>query len=346
MDAIYDKPDLVIANHFLHVAHGATLAATLREVPTVVVSHGTDMEYACAASAVARGMARETLARTTKPVALNETARRRLCELLDAPAERFAVVPVGIDTDVFRSFDEPRAPRVVQVGRLLLDKGPHLTIAAFAHLLHDGLDAELELIGDGPDRTSLQALVQAIDTGDRESARRLLVRMADTTDRSRLLAPVAHSLFGDKGADVLRALEGRFASRVRFAGYLAPAEVAARLRRARVCVLPSMVPECYPLTLIEAMASGCLIQASPLGGTAEILAAYEREAWMMDPERPIFSLVSGIPRALRRWNANLAMDLSDRVRGRHEWRGIAPSLCRNERTPSELPPPMRASVWS
>ena len=326
-------PDLIIANHFLHIAHGAVQAAGELGAASVVVSHGTDMEYACAFSDAAKTLAQETFAKVTTPVALNLIARDRIAELLEVSTSKIAVVAPGIDIQTFIPDVTPSRPeRIVQVGRVLLDKGPQITIAAVCLALEEFPDLELVLVGDGPDRKGLEALVGHLDAGDVAQARRTLVNLGTSAERARLLAPVAHALFGLRGRERLGSLQGRLRKAIRFAGYCDATEVAATFRTARLAVLPSLMPECYPLTLLEAMSSGCFIQASPLGGTKEILqriASTDISAVasrVMHPERPVLSLLNGIRSAIPEWNADTGLRLAAMVREQHDWRNISVQL--------------------
>lgn len=329
----YFAPDLIIANHFLHVAHGAVRAAYDLRAASVVVSHGTDMEYACAVSEAACALARETFEYVTTAVALNTIARDRISDILDVTASRIAVVPPGIDTRNFIPCVAPTRPeRVVQVGRIILDKGPHLTIAAVCLALEERPDLELVLVGDGPDRRALEDFVAHVDAGEIAEARSTLVNLATSPERARFLAPVAHALFGVQGRVRLDGLKGRLKNAIRFAGYCDASEVAATFRSARLAVLPSLMPECYPLTLLEAMSSGCFVQASPLGGTKEILARIANSdldtvaSRVMHTEKPVISLLNGIRSAMPQWNADVGFRLASMVRQQHDWQRISAQL--------------------
>lgn len=74
--------------------------------------------------------------------------------------------------------------------------------------------------------------------------------------------------------DRLRALVNTTgtADRVRLVGMVPYADVPALFRQHHVLVFPSLVREGFPMTLIEAMASGLAIVATGTGGSKEILA--------------------------------------------------------------------------
>lgn len=325
--------ELIVANHFLHVAHGATTGAAALQIPSVVISHGTDIEYGCAVSEAALVLGKETFRQARYRIALNSIAQRRIAEVLEQDSQDIGVVPPGIDINTFVSgVATTRDCRAVQVGRLLLDKGPQVSIAALCMALPEFPNLELVLVGDGPDREGLENLVQSIDEGRIDDARRGFVDMGTTPHRAQLLSSAAYALFSIRGRIALRSLEGKLKKAVHFAGYRSAEEVSEILRSARLALLPSLVPECYPLTLLEALASGCYIQASPLGGTAEVLeavSAISEEALAsreICPKRPVLSLLNGMRSALPRWTDSCARDLSASVRASHDWEAVTTQL--------------------
>ncbi len=78
--------------------------------------------------------------------------------------DKFEVSPLGIDPEIFapRPFREQPSPfEILCVGRLVPAKGQHVLIKAVAHLRDQGRAVHLTLVGDGPDRPSLEAAVCA-----------------------------------------------------------------------------------------------------------------------------------------------------------------------------------------
>jgi glycosyltransferase involved in cell wall biosynthesis len=138
-------------------------------------------------------------------------------------ADRLIEIPNGIDDNEF-SPSKPPAPRgsaplIVCVGRLAPQKGQDLLIRAMTRLTTPG--ATLRLVGAGPDKSELEALVRS----------------------------------------------SGLTKRVEFIG---AAEPGPHYRAADVVVIPSRW-EGHPLVLLEAMASGAAIVATPavIGDTAE-----------------------------------------------------------------------------
>ena len=94
--------------------------------------------------------------------------RQRVIELGCLP-DRIAVLRSGIDVEHF-AFAPPQPPadgvlRVVFVGRLVEKKGVEYAIRAVAKLRESGRQVELNIVGDGPLRDSLAALIDALAVG-------------------------------------------------------------------------------------------------------------------------------------------------------------------------------------
>jgi colanic acid/amylovoran biosynthesis glycosyltransferase len=85
--------------------------------------------------------------------------------------DRFVVVRCGIQLDRFPY--RPRVPqpgrrlRLLSVGRLAPEKGQRVLLRGFAELVQRGVDAELRLIGEGPERAALEKMVVDLKLQDR-----------------------------------------------------------------------------------------------------------------------------------------------------------------------------------
>ncbi|HEX5246724.1 MAG TPA: glycosyltransferase family 4 protein [Gaiellaceae bacterium] len=108
---------------------------------------------------------------TTRLIAVSPEVRDDLVALGVAPAEKFAIVRLGIELDQRVGGDESvrretrrvlglsGGPFVVGwVGRMTAVKRTDLVVRVFRALVDRGFDARLLLVGDGPDREGLERL--------------------------------------------------------------------------------------------------------------------------------------------------------------------------------------------
>lgn len=114
------------------LAHEALIPLVYRDVPFLAISESTRDDL------VARGI----------------------------PAEHVSVVHCGLDHARFRP-TAPKAarPTVAFVGRLRKYKGVDVLLDAFARVRRDVPDAELDVIGDGPYRATLEARARQLGLG-------------------------------------------------------------------------------------------------------------------------------------------------------------------------------------
>ena len=74
----------------------------------------------------------------------------------------------GVDVQYFKPLlsDRKKHNRIVFIGRLDYLKGVHNLIQAFNGLIEEGMNAYLEIVGDGPDREKLENLARDLDIND------------------------------------------------------------------------------------------------------------------------------------------------------------------------------------
>lgn len=147
-------------------------------VDRVVVSYhavGTD-----ARGPVVRPYLRPILRRMDAHIAVAEVQKRQLVEREGLPEENVRVIYNGVDTRAFRppGAGERAAVRrtfglseadvvLMSVGSLKPVKGIDLLLRSVAPVMRTHAQAELVVVGDGPDRGALQLLARELDIADR-----------------------------------------------------------------------------------------------------------------------------------------------------------------------------------
>jgi glycosyltransferase involved in cell wall biosynthesis/tetratricopeptide (TPR) repeat protein len=86
--------------------------------------------------------------------------------------------------------------------------------------------------------------------------------------------------------------------RVRFSGFLSRTELSALFARSNVLVFPTLVPEAFGISQVEAMAGGLIVLTSGTGGTTEVVRHLE-DGIVFDPKDSA---------SLAKWLARLAND--------------------------------------
>ena len=162
------RPDLV---HALHLTSYGFLAGLSRGRPSIVSVWGTDVLEAPSISPLHRWVTRHALSRAGAVTATG----MRLAEatLPHMPAgKRVAVIPYGVDLERF--VPEARAPKpadarvvVGAVARLSAEKGFDHLLRAVAMLRDCGIEVDVVLAGDGPERERLQRLAQELRLDER-----------------------------------------------------------------------------------------------------------------------------------------------------------------------------------
>ena len=93
-------------------------------------------------------------------ICVSDFTKSQLCRVSDPRYwDRFHVVRCGIDLAAFRlrpSRPIRAVPRVIVVGRLSPEKGHGILLEAVRKLADDGVDVEVEMVGDGPFRDALR----------------------------------------------------------------------------------------------------------------------------------------------------------------------------------------------
>lgn len=163
---------------------------------------------------------------------------------LDLPSERIVVVPNGIDTSRFRPDAEKRqatrarlsipedAPLLLAVGRLEQEKGFQIAIQALRQVRSHLPGVRLLIAGEGNYRRSLEQAAAPLNS-----------------------QPNAGTARGNTGN-----------SAIIFAGYVPNAQLPDLLAAADLFLMPTLCTEAFPLTVVEAMATGLPVVASNIGG--------------------------------------------------------------------------------
>jgi glycosyltransferase involved in cell wall biosynthesis len=239
------------------------------------------------------------------------------------------------------SVDWERGSTLLYVGRLISTKGVQGVIAALPFLMEAAPDLRVILVGHGPLREVLEAMVWAMERGDID----LMHRIAD---HGRTLEKAPQ---GDTGGtsltqvtlylDALRAAGqlDRYVTAARavrarnviFTGYLTHSELHLLFPCCDAAIFPSVVREAGPLVFLEALASGAFPLGTYFGGMRESIDTIadalpddvvEVMKLSADPARTVADVVRNVPRALAMERRHQDT-LFEVARERYDWTSVA-----------------------
>jgi len=253
---------------------------------------------------------------------------------------------------------DPEHDRLVAfVGKLIVNKGVDLLLAAWPLVLERVPAARLVVVGFGAYRTGLERLLAALSAGDLDRAREIALAggalegspsqrlpgaslslspssspPAQHRPLRRLLAFI-DGLRGDERERYLAAARA-LPERVVLSGRLDHDELAELLPACEALVVPSTFPEAFGMVAAEAAACGALPISAAHSGLAEVSAALARAVpaevapWLSfgiddDSVRALAERILAwleVDPALREWTR---AGLVSTVRERWSWEGVA-----------------------
>lgn len=251
------QPDAVIGYWVYPEGAGALQAARQLGVPGIIGALGTDIHMRSGLNA---WLTRTTLQRADAVITVSEAMTRYTIDQHGVTPERITTIVNGFNTGIFH----PR-PREQTRQRL-------------------GLKPQEPLI------LYVGRLIEAKGLNELMDAFRVVLQRH----------PQAQLAFAGEGAmkpELLQRIEQeRLRTHVRLLGGLPPSEVADWMSSADLLALPSW-SEGYPNVLVEALACGCPVVASRVGGIPEIVRA---DNGLMHPPRDASALAKTLLDALAR----------------------------------------------
>ena len=254
-------PDLVLAYWLYPDAYGASAVARRLGIPVVSGARGSDLR---ARDRLSLTLTRRALDRSAGVLAVSDNLRSIAVDRFRVPAERATTIANGCDSRIFRL--TRRADARAQLG----------------------LPNEIRLVlfaGRLVEAKGVRELLTAWST----------IAAADPTARLAFIgAGALHAELSETAASL------GFGDRVLLPGVQPLERVAAWMQACDVFCLPSHT-EGYPNVLVEALACGRPVVATPVGGAVEIV----------DERNGILTPVADIPRLTAALEAALAREWSE-----------------------------------
>jgi len=155
------EPDIIHAHWWFPSGLVGTWLSKLAHTPLVTTMHGTDVRIA-RAIAMSRPAFRHVLQHSTAVTAVSRWLAHEAQSLVSTPAPVVAPMPVAVE--LFTPGGARSPDKLLFVGRLTVQKGVDLLLQALAKLPKT---LTLDIVGDGPERESLENLARELGVGDR-----------------------------------------------------------------------------------------------------------------------------------------------------------------------------------
>lgn len=158
--------DVIDAHYYYPDGVAATLLAKWFDKPVVITARGSDINH-ISSFHIPRAMVRWAARNASASIGVSAALVARLLAL-EPGAKCVQVMRNGIDLDRFRPAPDSTtraylricgSPVVLTVGGLYEHKGQRIVVEAFARLQRRFPNAQLIVIGDGPDRLAIEARV-------------------------------------------------------------------------------------------------------------------------------------------------------------------------------------------
>lgn len=250
------------------------------------------------------------------------------------------------DTDVeakLKSVDWVNDPVLLFTGRIISPKGIHAVIAALPRILEKAPEAHLIIVGHGPLREPMEALIAALQRGDRELVRAIVKwghrlegspegedAPPDLVELTRFFDDLASRGEEDDYFESARRLLRP--DTVIFTGYLTHRELRFLFPCCDVGIFPSVVREAGPLVFLEALASGCFPLGTYFGGMKASIDAVSSglppeagDAMKLGLTDTVDDLIRQVPRALELGSVHTTT-LARIARERYDWTSVAETL--------------------
>jgi teichuronic acid biosynthesis glycosyltransferase TuaC len=169
------KFDCIDAHYVYPDGFAAVLLGSRLRIPVVVSARGTDMNLFPSFRSI-RPMIHWTLGKAAGTIGVCEALRKAMVDF-GAVDNKSTAIGNGIDLERFNPVDKLQARRrlgipadsrvIVSVGALIPRKGYHFLIPAFAAISQSFPKLRLYIVGEGPSRVELEALIREQKLDDR-----------------------------------------------------------------------------------------------------------------------------------------------------------------------------------
>ncbi|WP_455221838.1 glycosyltransferase family 4 protein [Kaarinaea lacus] len=222
-------------------------------------------------------------------------------------------------------------PVLLFVGALTVGKGLQSLLSALPIIYKSHPDAQLLIVGAGSFREILEALLYALANDDQVLLDSLLDNQFDArrASESQYWQDVRYFLQNLSDRDEYSVLAKRLKNQVLFLGRFNHEQLSYLFPCADLAVFPSVIPEAYPLVLMESLANGVLPIVSYFSGFKDgvdeleqflPIDLVEHMKITMDEEARVQAIATNIVILLKKLKSrDMSSELSKIARDHYDW---------------------------
>jgi len=240
-------------------------------------------------------------------------SKQKILELIKASDNYNAKLTDDNTEEKLQMIDWNNEKIILFVGRLIANKGLHSIIAAMPEILAAKPNTRLIVVGHGPQREPLEAMIWALQNGHSDLIHNIINwgRELEDDGKKPLEEIQLYFDFLKKSGHLKNYFEkaqkylGK--NSIIYTGYLTHKELCYLFPACDVAIFPSVVAEAGPLVFLEAMASGCFPigtyfagMAASIDSVSQTLPAEVTELMKLSPQanQTVKDIINKVNKAL------------------------------------------------
>jgi len=269
-----------------------------------------------------------------------DISKQKLLKIINASASYNSKLTDDDVEEKLQLIDWDNEKIILFVGRIITSKGLHSIVTALPEILAIEPNTHLIVVGHGPLREPLEALIWALQNGYSDLAFNIVSWGRELeNDRNKSLEETQFYFDHLKKTNELdnyfkKAQKYIDKNSILFTGYLTHRELCCLFPACDVAIFPSVVAEAGPLVFLEAMASGCFPIGTYFAGMA---ASIDSVAQALPPEvtdlmklshradQTVLDIITKVKRALY-VDENYKKKLRNLAIEKYDWKNISKKL--------------------
>jgi glycosyltransferase involved in cell wall biosynthesis len=269
-----------------------------------------------------------------------DISKQKLLNIINASARYNSKLTDDNVEEKLQMIDWDNEKIILFVGRLIASKGLHSIIAALPEILAAEQNTRLIVVGHGPLREPLEALIWALHRGHSDLVFNIISwgRALEGNGKKSLEEIQLYFDHLKKSNELdnyfKKAQKYISKSSVLFTGYLTHRELCYLFPVCDVAIFPSVVAEAGPLVFLEAMASGCFPigtyfagMAASIDSVSQTLPPDVTDLMKLSPraDQTVMDIITKVKRALY-VDENSKKKLRNLAIEKYDWKNISRKL--------------------